>query len=187
MNCHKREIFKEEKKKIDNKYDKQYKDEVIKCKISFSEKKNEANLSKINKKNTLIKEIVNDTEQKLIEFASSKNETYKNLLKSLIVQGMTQMLENECIIRIRKQDESIVNQIIPICEEEYSKIMKDTTGREFKTSLNIDHNNYLESKLGGVHLFDKTMTIQCCNDLESRLELSYNKLLPKIKELAFKK
>lgn len=144
-------------------------------------------MSKIDKKNTLIKEIVSDTKDQLEKFSSSNNSKYKDLLKMLIIQGMTQMLEPECILRVRKEDEGITKQLISTCEKEFSNLMKEKTGREYKCELNLDTQHHIESKLGGVHLFDKTMTILCCNDLESRLELSYNKLLPDIKGKAFSK
>lgn len=184
MEASKREIFLEEKKKIDLKYEKQYKEEVIRNKISFSEKKNEANLMKINKKNVYINEVVEGTKQKLIKFSDPNNKQYQQLLKKLIVQGMAQMLEQECILRVRKQDHSFVQSILGECEKEFEKVLKDATSREYHCKISIDQKE-LNTQLGGVHLFDKTLKIQCTNDLESRLELSYTKLLPDLKKQMF--
>lgn len=94
------------------------------------------------------------------------------------------MLEPECILRIRKQDISYVQSILVDCEKEYAKLLKDSTGRDYHTKLSIDQTE-LSTQLGGVHLFDKTLKIQCTNDLESRLELSYIKLLPDLKKQMF--
>lgn len=139
----KKEIFDEEKKKIDLKYDKKYKEEVINTKIGFSTKKNEANLTKIEKRNQFLMQAIEDTKSKLSTFANPKNNDYKELLKKLIIQGMTQMLEPECVIRVRKQDENLVGGILEECEKEFTKIMKDATERNYECSLSVD-SEYLD-------------------------------------------
>jgi len=132
----------------------------------------------------MITEVVDKTRADILKFADPKNKQYQELLKKLIIQGMTQMLEAIIILRIRKQDIEFVKSILNSCESEYAHIMKDATGRVYSTSLKID-DSPLSTQLGGVHLFDESMKIQCTNDLESRLELSYTKLLPELKKRMF--
>lgn len=86
---------------------------------------------------------VDDTKEKLKEFAKSSNSKYINLLKDLIVQGMTQMIEEECFVRVRKEDKDAVSGILSKCEKEYTDIMKKETGRDYKCQLKID-TNFLE-------------------------------------------
>jgi vacuolar-type H+-ATPase subunit E/Vma4 len=140
----KKEIFLEEKKKIDTKYDKQYKEEIIKNKIALSEKKNEANLEKINKRHTHVDSVIELTKENLKSFSDSKNKEYIALTQKLIVQSMTQMLEPECVVRCRKQDESMVSGLLNACEAEFSKIMKEATERDFKCSLSVDKTKSLD-------------------------------------------
>ena len=158
---------------------------MIRNKISFSEKKNEANLTKILKKQGYMNEVIEKTNADLVKFADTKNKQYQELLKKLIVQGMTQMLEPIVVLRVRKEDESFIKEILKTCEQEFSKVMKEATGRDYSTKLSIDK-EHLMTKLGGIHLFDETLKIQCTNDLESRLDLSYQKLLPELKKMMFK-
>ncbi len=132
----------------------------------------------------MVSEVVDKTRADILKLADPKNKQYQELLKKLIVQGMTQMLEPTIILKLRKQDVDFVKSILNSCETEYSKIMKDATGRTYITSLKID-DSPLTTQLGGVHLFDESMKIQCTNDLESRLELSYTKLLPELKKRMF--
>lgn len=70
--------------------------------------------------------------------ADSGDRKYIELLKSLIIQGMTQMLEDKCFLRIRQKDQNAVSNILTDCEREYSSILKDKTGREYNCKLEID-------------------------------------------------
>jgi V-type H+-transporting ATPase subunit E len=128
---------------------------------------------------------VESVRSKLEKFADPNNSKYQALIQDLIIQGMTLMLEPELVIQVRKQDEGFVKGIISTCEKEYSKLLKKETGRDYSCTLSL-HTDSLKSPLGGVYLFDKTLKIECTNDLESRLELSYGKLLPEIKRKMFK-
>lgn len=132
------EIFKEEKKKIDLKYEKKYKDEVIKYKIDISENKNRSNLEKIKRKHKHMDDVTKETATKLKEFSDPNSNEYKNFMKSLIVQSMTQMLESECRVRVRAQDVKMVESLLKDCERDYSKVMKDSTGRDYTCKLSID-------------------------------------------------
>ena len=132
------EIFKEEKKKIDLKYEKKYKDEVIKYKINISENKNKSNLEKISRKHLHMDEVIKKTVDKLKHFADPNSNEYKNFMKLLIVQSMTQMLEPECKIRVREIDVRMVESLLKDCERDYSRIMKESTGRDYSCKLSMD-------------------------------------------------
>jgi vacuolar-type H+-ATPase subunit E/Vma4 len=60
------------------------------------------------------------------------------LIKDLIIQGMTQMIENECIVRVRKEDYDAISAILSKCEKEYHEIMKKETGRDYNCKLSLD-------------------------------------------------
>ena len=74
----KTKIMEEEKKKIENKYQKEYNDAFIKKKIEISSTKNNANLLKMKTKNELVTNIINETLNKLKTFASPTNKEYKD-------------------------------------------------------------------------------------------------------------
>ncbi len=180
----KNEIFDEEKKKVDNKYDKLYKEEEIRSKIALSEKKNEANIKKITVKNKFLNEVVEKTRKEIIQLANPSNVKYQELIRSLIIQGLTQLLEPVVVLRVREEDKAFIESISSQCADEYTKIMKKETGRDYTCQVKVDSHS-LETRLGGVHLFDESMKIQCTNDHESRLELSYVKILPDLKKKMF--
>jgi hypothetical protein len=48
------------------------------------------------------------------------------------------MIENECIVRVRKEDYDAVSAILSKCEKEYNEIMKKETGRDYNCKLSLD-------------------------------------------------
>lgn len=52
----------------------------------MSERRNQANLSIMNQKNKLLKDIVNETLNKIKSFATSSNTDYQYLIRKLILE-----------------------------------------------------------------------------------------------------
>jgi vacuolar-type H+-ATPase subunit E/Vma4 len=78
-------------------------------------------------------------------FSKPGNKDYINLVQKLIVQGMAQMLEPACVLRVREEDKSAVAGILKDCEQEFETILKNATNREYQCSLSIDDQT-LDSK-----------------------------------------
>ena len=140
----KRVIIEEEKKKIDHKYDKEYQEQYIANKIQVSEARNNSNITKMKKRSELMQILASDTLAKLKNFARPDNEKYRDLMKNLILQGMVKLLENVCLIRIRKIDEEFVKKLFKVCEDNFSKLLKEQTGEEYTCTLELD-NIYLDN------------------------------------------
>lgn len=76
------------------------------------------------------------------------------------------MLEKECNLRCRKEDEQLVEKLLPECLDELKKVWGNTT------KITIDKHHYLSSNnAGGVELSAKGGKIQVISTLESRLDL----------------
>lgn len=183
----KTKIMEEEKKKIENKYQKEYNDAFIKKKIEISSTKNNANLLKMKTKNELVTNIINETLNKLKTFASPTNKEYKDLLKELIVESMVKMLETQAYIQCRESDKDYIKSILTECENLYEEIMKKETKREYKCKLIIDEKNYFNDELGGIKLLNSDKKIILNNGLKDRLMLSKEQNLPTIKKMLFPK
>ena len=179
-------IMNEEKKKIDLKYKKQYDGQYTENKIEVSTAKNQSNLEKMKKKNDLVNKIIEDTLEKLKEFANPNNKEYQSLLKQLIIESMVKLLESTCYIQIRKEDEKYVKSILKECEKNYSEFMKKETSRDYNCKLIID-NEYYDSEYGGVKLMNSDKTIILANGLQDRLMLCKEQHLPEIKKMLFPK
>ena len=179
-------IMNEEKKKIDLKYKKQYDGQYTENKIEVSTAKNQSNLEKMKKKNDLVNKIMEETLEKIKEFANPNNKEYQNLLKQLIVESMVKLLESTCYLQIRKEDEKYVKSILKECEKNYSNFMKKETSRDYNCKLIID-NEYYDNEFGGVKLMNSDKKIILGNGLQNRLMLCKELHLPEIKKMLFPK
>jgi V-type H+-transporting ATPase subunit E len=135
----KKAIIEEEKKKIDHKYDKEYQEQYITNKIQVSEARNNSNITKMKKRSELMLKLESDTLVKIKNFAKPDNEKYRDLIQKLVLQGMVKLLEPVCLVQIRKCDEDFVKKLLKNCENDFSRLMKDQTGEEYKCTLEIDN------------------------------------------------
>ena len=179
-------IMNEEKKKIDLKYKKQYDGQYTENKIEVSTAKNQSNLEKMKKKNDLVNKIMEETLEKIKEFANPNNKEYQSLLKQLIIESMVKLLESTCYLQIRKEDEKYVKSILKECEKNYSNFMKKETSRDYNCKLIID-NEYYDNEFGGVKLMNSDKKIILGNGLQNRLMLCKEQHLPEIKKMLFPK
>ena len=180
-------IMIEERKKIDINYEKKYNAEYTRKKIEVSSAKNKANLEKMNIKNELVQRAVNETLKKLKEFAQIENDSYKKLLKELIIECMVKLLETECYIKARQCDLDYIQSILQECESEFANIMKEETKREYECKLYIIEDDFIEDDYGGIVLMNKDKKIIINNGLKDRLMLTKEHHLPEIKKMLFSK
>ena len=135
----------------------------------------------------LVDQIIEETLSKLKEFANPNNQQYKTLLKNLIVESMVKMLEKQCIIQARQVDSPYITSIIPECEKEFEELMNKETQREYKCKLILDEENTIDNEYGGIKMLSLDKKIILVNDLKSRLLLTKEQCLPKIKSMLFSK
>ena len=183
----KEKIMVEEKKKIEQNFAKKFNDEYVKKKIEISTAKNKANLEKMNLKNKLVQDTVDEALKKLKSFALPDNNSYKKLLKELILECMVKLLEKECYVKVRQVDINYVKSVIKECESEFSKIMKKETKRDYECKLNILEDEFIDDEYGGVILMNKDKKIIINNGLKDRLMLTKEHHLPEIKKMLFPK
>ena len=183
----KEKIMVEERKKIEQKYKKEYNDTFVAKKIEVSTAKNEANLKKMNTKNELVNKTVEEALEKLKIFANPNNDKYKKLLKELTIECMVKLLEKECYLKVRKDDFDYMKSILKECENEYAKLMKNETKRDYVCKLNLLDDEFIEEEYGGVVMMNKDKKIIINNGLKDRLFLIKEHHLPEIKNMLFPK
>ena len=183
----KEKIMVEERKKIEQKYKKEYNDTFISKKIEVSTAKNEANLKKMNTKNELVNKAVEETLEKLKDFAKPDNQAYKKLLKELTIECMVKLIEKECFVKVRKADLDYMKSILKECENEYSNLMKKETKRDYGCKLTLLEDDFIENEYGGVIMMNKDKKIIINNGLRDRLMLTKEHHLPEIKNMLFPK
>jgi V-type H+-transporting ATPase subunit E len=90
------------------------------------------------------------------------------------------MLEKEVSLRCRKEDEQLIEKLLPECLDELKKVWGDTT------KVTIDKQHYLPSEnAGGVELTAKAGKIQVVSTLESRLDLIAGQVILHLRSLMF--
>ena len=183
----KEKIMVEEKKKIEQKYKKDYNETFINKKIEVSTAKNEANLKKMNTKNELVSKTVEETLEKLKTFAKPNNNEYQKLLKELTIECMVKLLEKECYLKVRKDDVGYMKSILKECEKEYTNLMKKETKRDYECKLLLIEDEFIEDEYGGVVMMNKNKKIIINNGLKDRLTLTKERHLPDIKHMLFPK
>ena len=107
---------------------------------------------------------------------------------------MIRLLENEVLIKARKEDQELVRSLIPECEQEFKEIMAREAGEsdiEYHSALRLIEGEYLTQEeggdCGGVVLYNPNRKIVCSNTIKSRLDLCFEELLPHIRKILFPK
>ena len=183
----KEKIMVEERKKIEQKYKKEYNDSFVSKKIEVSTAKNEANLKKMNTKNELVNRTVEEALAKIKEFAKPNNDKYQKLLKELTIECMVKLLEKECFLKVRKSDFDYMKSILKECEDEYAKLMKKETRRDYSCKITLLDDEFIDDEYGGVVMMNKDQKIIINNGLKDRLFLTKEHHLPEIKNMLFPK
>ena len=183
----KEKIMVEERKKIEQKYKKEYNDTYTDKKIEVSTAKNKANLTKMNTKNELVNKTVDEALEKIKDFAKPKNDAYQKLLKELTIECIVKLLEKECFVKVRKDDLDYMKSILKGCEEEFSKLMKKETRRDYSCKLTLLEEDFIDDEYGGVVMMNKDKKIIINNGLKDRLLLTKEHHLPEIKNMLFPK
>jgi len=126
---------------------------------------------------------------RLVELSKPGKE-YQELLKLLIVQGLLKMSERKLLIRIRPEDEKLVEGVLKDAIADY----KARSGRDVDAT--IDKKHYLPSGpsasntgltcSGGVLLTADDDKIICDNTLDQRLSLAFDAKIPDIRTTIFK-
>ena len=123
-----------------------------------------------------------ETKAKILSDLNSSSPAYKEVLRSLIIQGMIRLLEEEVELKVREGEEDMVEEMIGDCEASYAEHMLTETGREYSTKLIVLRDRHLNkeegSEYGGVMLLAQGRRIVVSNTLMDRMNLVFEIALP---------
>lgn len=176
----------EAKLSIQEEFTKKEKDREIQERIARSSEIGECRVKKMKIRDDLLQTLLREAGAKCAVVARGQN--YPQLLQKLIVQGLVKIEENEVTIFCRKDDNAVVQKILPAAVKEYVDIIKRESGVTLqpKVSLNTDRSKDIPDKsYGGVLLTALNGKIVCDNTMASRLNLVYEELLPSIRAILF--
>ena len=130
----------------------------------------------------MMEELLNASRAKLGEV--SKSPQYKQLLAGLIAQGAKKLQDFQCIVRCRKQDESVCKEAIALAAGRVSGLHPTLDLREsLPPSPEISKDG--KSCVGGVLVISSNGKTTCDNTLDARVKNTLEALMPEIRTEIF--
>lgn len=158
-----------EKQKISDSFKNELANREVKMKIEKSKEQNERRIEKMRKVNDYIDQLTAATRTQVRENFAGDEDSYKQLLKDLLLQGLIKLMESTVVIRCREQDVPLIEAVMDDAVSEYKqmivdqvKMFKDKSPDDIPCNLSIDTSHYLTSidddeagSLGGFKLLAK--------------------------------
>lgn len=94
-------------------------------KIEKSKEQNEKRISKMRKVNEYIDELKGVCREKVKDDLAGDQDTYKTLLKDLLLQGLIKLMEQTVVIRCREQDVDLIESVMEEAVGEYKQMIVD--------------------------------------------------------------
>ncbi|KAK4876979.1 hypothetical protein RN001_009485 [Aquatica leii] len=179
FNIEKGRLVQQQRLKIMEYYEKKEKQVELQKKIQSSNMLNQARLKVLKVREDHVRNVLEEGHKRLGEVTNNSSK-YGEILQTLILQGLFQLFETNVTIRVRVQDVSLVEGLLPHINEKY----KRAVGRDIH--LKVDSENYLSpDTTGGIELLAQQGKIKINNTLEARLELISAQLVPQIRTALF--
>jgi len=174
-------LVQQQRQKIIGYYEKKTKQLEQQKKVQESQLINQSRLRVLKFQEEQIETILNEARERLVR-VHEDTDKYKNLLRSLVTQGLYQILEKNVIIKCRKEDVSLLEGLLGDAAESY----KQASGNDVQ--ITIAHHQYLtEETCGGIVMSNKNGTIRVCNTLSARLDMIKQQMMPEIRQLLYGK
>ena len=179
FNIEKGRLVQQQRLKIMEYYEKKEKQVELQKKIQSSNMLNQARLKVLKVREDHVRNVLDEAHKRLGE-VTRNSERYKEIIGTLILQGLYQLFETNVTIKVRSQDVALIESVLPEVMQKY----KEAVGKE--VHLKIDKQNYLAADTtGGIELLSQQGRIKINNTLEARLELISQQLVPQIRTALF--
>jgi len=181
-------IVQEEKLKIMKEYERKEKMIEVKKKIMVSNELNSSRLRILKARDENLMEIKGEAKRRL-GLVDKDPVHYKNLLYAVVFQGLMRLQEPKVSVIGRKQDHSLIKEILPSLAVEYKA--KTSLSVVLELSTFTLPNGPQEGQrdgdycCGGVVLSTNEGRIMSSNTVDARLEMAYEGTLPQIRTILF--
>ncbi|KAL3828602.1 hypothetical protein ACJIZ3_017404 [Penstemon smallii] len=189
FNIEKLQLVEAEKKKIRQEYERKEKQVDVRKKIEYSMQLNASRIKVLQAQDDLVNSMKEAASKELLR-VNHDNNSYKNLLKDLIVQSLLRLKEPSVLLRCRKDDVHLVESVLHSAKEEYAH--KENV---HSPEIIVDHiylppapsnqNAHAAYCSGGVVLASRDGKIVFENSLDARLDVVFRKKLPEIRKSLF--
>eukprot|EP01084_Bolivina_argentea_P221936 375765_1 len=171
-------ILNPERLKLNQEFDRKFKDLEIKQKIELSTQINKARLQVLEQRGELMRTVENDAYKRLNTLKSDEKK-YKETLKQLMIQGFIRIDEEVVTVRVVKEDLSLAESVFDDAVSQYKKIWKQGVGVADDIKAKIDKSKFLPAAVvGGVMITARHGKITCDNTLSARLTVCQQALMP---------
>jgi len=185
----KQRIVQEERLRIMKDYEKKEKQIEVQKKIQYSNELNHSRLQVLKSREEGVQKLLGEAHRRLGSISKDPAH-YSKLLQALIVQGLIKLHEPKVQVVGRKQDISILQQVLPSAVSEYSQ----KTGKNVDASLStVDflppgpEHATVEGEFcsGGIVLSASDGRIICANTMDARLSMVFDAKLPEIRTIIY--
>ena len=175
----------ENRDRIDIVFEKRKEAFKVKQRLDKSKKINSTRLQVQSNRNDLLNELKGETKVLLEDKMGSKSE-YKKVLRSLILQGLIRLLERNVKVRVLKEDQGMVKDMLSDIKSEFTRFIKKELQKEITINLEVDKKRFLKKEdMGGCILICGKGKIFLKNTLAMRLDLAFEDSKPQIRKHMF--
>eukprot|EP00049_Salpingoeca_infusionum_P005105 m.88390 g.88390 ORF g.88390 m.88390 type:complete len:257 (-) comp12857_c0_seq1:210-980(-) len=171
-------IVTEQRQRIQQQYERKFKQVDTKKKIEYSNKLNEARIAVLKTQAEHLKKVIDAAREQLTTITKDKKQ-YKSLLQDLITQGLCSLLDTEVVLSCRAGDKELVKEVLAKSKAEF----KEKSGLEVEVTVAAEP--LPDTCQGGVVLSVNEGRIRVANTLDKRLDQIVEKSMPSIKEKLF--
>jgi len=179
FNIEKGRLVQQQRLKIMEYYEKKEKQVELQKKIQSSYMLNQARLKVLRVREEHVRGVLDGSRARLSS-AATRTDEYKDLLVSLTVQALFQLMETSVTVRVRAADVPIMADVLQRASAQYKEKMK----RDVALTVDPEQNLPADS-CGGVELLAAKGRIKISNTLEKRLEMVAEQLVPEVRSALF--
>lgn len=174
------------KTKLAEEFDRKEKQLAIEQRIKASMEERRQRSRLLVARDEYMQRLSQEAKARLVTAASSNATAYSNLLKGLIIQGLSRLEgEDKVEIKCRPQDIAVVQKAGPAAAQEYSAEIAKSNPNAKPITVTVVAEQSLGNSAGGVLLSGANGRIRCSNTLEDRLGLVMQDLQPVVRDLLF--
>lgn len=190
FNIEKLQLVEADKKKIRQEYERKEKQVDVRKKIEYSMQLNASRLKVLQAQDDVVNKMKESAAKELLN-VSRDHHVYKNLLKDLVIQSLLRLKEPSVLLRCRKEDLHLVEEVLDSAAQEYAE-----KANVHEPEIVVDKDVYLPPApshhnphdlhcSGGVVLASHDGKIVFENTLDARLDVVFRNKLPHIRKQLF--
>ncbi|KAK1376345.1 V-type proton ATPase subunit E [Heracleum sosnowskyi] len=193
FNIEKLQIVEAEKKKIKQEYERKQKQVEVRKKIEYSMQLNASRIKVLQAQDDLVDSMKAAASKELLNVGHHSffhHHKYDALVKALIVQSLLRLKEPAVLLRCRKEDIGVVENVLGSAVEEYARKANVHEPEVIIDRVHLpgppsSHHAHGPSCSGGIVMASRDGKIVIENTLDARLEVVFRKKLPEIRKKLF--